>query len=93
MMRPGFSHPGLQITGGLAAQHVMEALNDIPGFHKVRQPLFDGGNRHSLSLGQVVALEGHQANDGSRGGSMTKSGLSLFCVSGVLDPPSGLEHD
>jgi len=61
---------------------VMEALNDIPGLHKVRQPLFDGGNRHRLSLGQVVALEGHQANDGSRGGSMTKSALSRFC------PPS-----
>ncbi|GAA4158645.1 hypothetical protein GCM10023069_03200 [Shinella granuli] len=60
----------------------MEALNDIPGLDKVWQPLFDGGNRHRLSLGQVVALEGHQANDGARGGRMTKSAFSLFC------PPS-----
>ena len=64
----------------------MEALNDIPGVHKVRQPLFDGGNRHRLSLGQVVALEGHQANDGSRGGSMTKSALSLFCPTSSCCP-------
>lgn len=57
----------------------MEALDDVPGLYKVWQPLFDGGNRHRLSLGQVVAVDGHQANDGARGGSIAESAFSLFC--------------
>jgi hypothetical protein len=62
----------------LQSQHIVKALDDIPGLDKVRQLLLDCGNRHRLSLGQIVAFKGHQAGDGACARRVAEPVLSLF---------------